>query len=56
MAARDEQQEIGEGEPIGEAGGQRMRLEMIDRDEGNAAPERDGLAHGDADDQQDECR
>ena len=33
MPARDEQQEIGEGEAVGETGGQRVRLEMIDRDE-----------------------
>ena len=34
MSARDEQQEIGEAEAVGETGGQRMRLQMIDRDEG----------------------
>ena len=37
VPARDEQQQIGKAEPIGQAGGQRMRLQMIDGDEGHAA-------------------
>ena len=31
MAARNEQQQIGKRQPVGEAGGQRMALEMVDR-------------------------
>ena len=51
MPARDEQQEIRKRKPMRQPGGERMRFQMIDRDEGHAEPERDGLAHGDADDQ-----
>ena len=51
MPARDEQQEIRKRKPMRQAGGERMRFQMIDRDEGHAEPERDCLAHGDADDQ-----
>ena len=34
MSTRDEQEQIGKVEPIGEPGRERVRLEMIDRDEG----------------------
>ena len=51
MAARDQQQHIRKIETVGQAGGERMRLEMIDGDERAPQPKRDGLAHGDADDQ-----
>ena len=51
MSAGDEQQEIGEAEAVGETGGKRMRLQMIDGDEGEPEPERDGLARDHADDQ-----
>ncbi len=51
MAARDEQQEIGEGQAVGETGAQRMGFQMIDRHEGLAQAERHGLGRGQADDQ-----
>ena len=51
MPARHEQQQIRKAEPIGQAGGERMRFEMIDGDERAAEAERDRLAGGDADDQ-----
>src|SRR4029079_15882328 len=51
VAAGDEQQQIREGEIVGEAGGQRMRLEVIDRDERQTSPERDCLSGNHADDE-----
>ncbi len=51
MPARDEQQEVGKIEAVGEPGGERMRLEMIDRDEGHAASKRDRLPRDHANDQ-----
>ena len=50
VAARQQEQEIGEGGIVGEARGQRMGLEMIDGNEGFAQGERDGLAGRQADD------
>ena len=51
MPARDEEQEIGKVESVGQARRQRMRLEMVDGDEGQPAPERDRLARDHADQQ-----
>ena len=50
MAARDEQQQIGKFDPIGEARGQRMRFEMVDRHERLGGGERQRLAGGEPDD------
>ena len=43
VSARNEQEQIGKVEPIGEPGGERVRLEMIDGDEGAPKAERDRL-------------
>jgi len=51
MPARDEKEQIGKGKSIGEARGQRMRLQMIDRNEGHASPECNRFASGQAHDQ-----
>ena len=49
VAAGDEEQEIGKGETVGQAGGQRVALEMIDRKQRLAGGERDRLGRGQAD-------
>lgn len=60
MSARNEQQQIGKGHAIGQSRRERMRLEMIDRNEGQAARRCDGLgghaADMDTPDQARPCR
>ena len=51
MPARDEEQEIGRRRPSVRPRGQRVRLEVIDGDEGLARAQREGLRRGDADQQ-----
>ena len=51
MPTRDKKQEIGKAQALGEARAQGVRLEMVDREEGHAEPERDRLPRRHADDQ-----
>ena len=51
VTARDEQQEIGKSQAMGEARCERVRFEMVHGDEGQPARKRDRLARGNADDQ-----
>ncbi len=46
VPARNQQHEIGKGDAVGQPGGQRMRLEVVDRDERLAEPCRKGLGGG----------
>ncbi len=50
MAAGDQQQQVREGHIIGKARGERVALQVIDREEGQVAGERDGLGGHHADD------
>ncbi len=51
MPAGDQQQQIGKVDPVGQAHGQRMALQMVDREKGLAAGRRHGLGghHADED-------
>ena len=51
VAAGDQEQEIGEGHGVGEAGGQRVRLQMVDGGEREMVDAGDGLAGEEAHDQ-----
>ncbi|MFM2444222.1 MAG: hypothetical protein RJB09_1408, partial [Pseudomonadota bacterium] len=50
MAARDQQQQIGKFDGVGQARGERMRLEMINRDERFLRRQGQCLAEGEAND------
>src|SRR5262245_10862478 len=51
VAAGNEQQQIGKGKIVGEACSQGMRLEVIDRYEGQSLAKRDRFAGNDANDE-----
>ena len=51
MATRDEQQQEREGETVGQARGQRVRLEMIDGNQRQPMHEGDGFGRDEPDDQ-----
>jgi hypothetical protein len=50
MAAGNEQQQIGKFDPVEQPRGERMAFEVIDGEQRLAMGERDGLGHGEADD------
>ena len=46
MSAGDQQQQIGEVEPVGEPCGERVRFQVVDREKGPAARKRHRLRRG----------
>ena len=51
VAARDQQQQVGRQQPLGEADGERVRLQVVDRHQRQAVHQRDRLGRRDADQQ-----